>query len=574
MNTTNVFFKVLFLTGFFFLLRGDIFAQSKNEVTIHILSDPESLIPYNSNFAEEINIENQIFDPLLRMNPVTCEPDIPWLAESLPIESKDHKQFDFTLRKGIKFADGVELTGEDVIFSLKVAKNFLQIKNPSLQKYLQSIKSAELIDGDPYRIRFILTKPDWQIRQSVFADILRIIPKHIFNDRDILGDYSWDDLIKRRSEKKYDQLENFTEWFGSPDLQRDPKYIFGTGPYQLKNWIPNDKVVLEKNPNYTNKFNSEYGNAYPDEIIYKQISDWSAAITAIKSKDLDLIGYVQSAQWNNLDTAKLLYLSKTAFPQSTYTYIGWNLERPFFKDKKVRLALAHLIDRKTMIDKVLYGLAEQTQTPVSPLRPEHKSDIPLITFDTVIAKKLLKEAGWVDHDGDGIIDKKIGDKYVPFKFQFMINSGNETRKKILLVYAEGLRKMGIHADILALEWSVYLDRLRDHTLDAWCGAWQNDDGENDFFQLYHSSQAKNKGSNYGGWKNKSADHILEAIRKEVNQNKRKKLENEFQKIFYEEQPIALLWNPHTSVIWNNRFDNVKWYPLRPGYNPAWWIPRK
>ena len=574
MNTTNVFFKVLFLAGIFFLLDGNIFAQSKNEVRVHILSDPESLIPYNSNFAEEINIENQIFETLLRMNPVTCEPDIPWLAESLPIESKDHKQFEFTLRKGIKFADGVELTGEDVIFSLKAAKNFLLTENQSLQTYLEPIKSAELIDGDLYRIRFTLEKPDWQIRKVVFASILTILPKHIFKYENNLDGYSWEDLEKRDSAKNYDALENFTKWFKSPDIQRDPKFILGTGPYKLKEWITNDKVVLEKNPNYSNVFNSEYGNAYPDKIIYKQVSDWNAAVIAIKIKDLDLIGYIPSAQWNNVDTVKYSYLSKTAFPQSTYGYVGWNLERPLFKDKKVRLALAYLLDRKTMIDKVLYGLGEQTQTPVSKSRPEYNSEIPLITYDTIIAKKLLKEAGWEDHDGDGVIDKKINGKYVPFKFEFVINSGNETRKKILLVYAEDLRKVGIQADIMALEWSIYIERLRNHQLDAWFGAWQNDDGENDFYQLYHSSQAKNRGSNYGGWNNKRADHILEVIRNETSQSKRKKLEKEFQKIFYEDQPVALMWNPCTPVIWNNRFDNVKWYSLRPGYNPAWWIPKK
>jgi len=60
----------------------------------------------------------------------------------------------------------------------------------------------------------------------------------------------------------------------------------------------------------------------------------------------------------------------------------------------------------------------------------------------------------------------------------------------------------------------------------------------------------------------------------MNQNKRKKLEKEFQKIFYEDQPVAMMWNPYTPVVWNNRFDNVKWYPLRPGYNPPWWIAKK
>ncbi len=539
-----------------------------------MLNYPETLIPFNSNSTEEFNIENQIFETLLRMNPVTCEPDIPWLAESLPKESKDHKQFDFTLRKGIKFADGIELTGEDVIFSLKAAKNFLQAENKPLHDYLESIQSAELIDGDPYRIRFILRKSDWQIRQLVFASILTIIPKHIFKYGNNLDGYSWEELEKRVEKKKYDQLENFTEWFGSAELQHDPKYIIGTGPYYLKDCITNDRVILEKNPYYTNKFNSEFGNVYPGQIIFMEICDWDATITALKAKDIDLIGYMLPALWNQIDTAKRPYLSKTTFPLSSYGYIGWNLERPYFQNKKVRLALAHLIDRKTIIDSILYGLAEQTQTPVSKSRPEHNSDIPLITYDPEAARILLKEAGWEDHDGDGIIDKKINGELVPFKFEFTINSGNETRKKILLAYAQTLRKVGIQSEIIQLEWSVYLDKLRNHNLDAWYGVWQNGEGGNDFYVIYHSSDENNKGSNYGSWKSKSADHVLEAIQNEMNPTKRNKFEKEFQKIIYEEQPITMLWYPYTPVIWNNRFDNVKWYPQSPGYNPAWWIPKK
>lgn len=85
MNRVNVFLKVLFLAIYFFFVEKNIFAQSDSTVRIHILSDIRTLIPFNATGADEISIDNQIFETLLRMNPQTLEPDIPSLAESLPL---------------------------------------------------------------------------------------------------------------------------------------------------------------------------------------------------------------------------------------------------------------------------------------------------------------------------------------------------------------------------------------------------------------------------------------------------------------------------------------------------------
>ncbi len=186
---------------------------------------------------------------------------------------------------------------------------------------------------------------------------------------------------------------------------------------------------------------------------------------------------------------------------------------------------------------------------------------------------LLKEAGWEDHDGDGILDKMINGKSVPFSFTFLMNAGNETRKQILLIISEALRKVGIKSEVQTLEWSVYLQRNRDHDFDAHYSAWQSDPYESDNFQLYHSSQAKNRGSNYDNWRSPRADKLLEAIRTELDDNKRYELQRQFQQVLYEEQPEAILWVPANPSVWNNRFDNVSFNSYRPGYDQAWWVLR-
>ncbi len=559
--------------------------STDNRITEHILSELERLNPQNSTGANETYVEEMIFERLLRINPETMEVNIPWLAEEMPYESEDHKTYEFKLRKGVKFADGKELTGEDVIFSLKSLKNPLNTMSGQKRVYVDGIHSCELIDGDPYRIRFHVWKPYFLMKEQAFADILYILPKHIFDPKGLTDKYSWDDIASiiehegagkdidpSKLTKVNPAMQEFAEWFTQPELGRDPKYIQGSGPYMLDQWLTNDRIILKRNPHYANKGGSKFGEVHPDKLAYKVITDWNAAVTAIKAQDIDLIGNLQPPYFVQVDTAKLPHLKKTSFPLGAYTLLNWNNKRPFFADSKVRMALAHLVDRKTIIEKVLYGLATPTQSPTPYWRPEYNKDIPLIDYNPEKAKQMLAEAGWKDSDGDGVLDKMIGGKKVNFEFTFLSNV-NEVRKQILLIISEAMRKVGIKAEVQTIEWAIFLDRLRDHNFDASYGSWQNDPYETDNYQLYHSSQAKNRGSNYPSYASKRADQLLEAIRGEFDVEKRYALQREFQKVFFEDQPVTTLWLPQNPAVWVDRFDNVSWSSVRPGYIQALWSIR-
>jgi ABC-type transport system substrate-binding protein len=339
----------------------------------------------------------------------------------------------------------------------------------------------------------------------------------------------------------------------------------------MDEWRTNDYVRLVRNPYYVNHW-GEIGAAYPDTLIYKTINDWSAAVTALKAHNIDLIGSLQSQYWVQLDTAKA-GIRKTTFPLGSFSYIGFNQLSPIFSDKGVRWAMAYLIDRDLIIQKILFGQAVKTESPISTTRPEFNADLPLIPYDPDMAKHILDSLDWKDHDGDGIRDKVINGKRIPFKFTFTMNSGNETRKKILLVIAESLRKVGIQAEVAQLEWSVFISRLRDHQIDAHYGAWINDPFESDSYQLYHSSQAKNRGSNYDSYDSPRADKLMEQIRQEFDDTKRRELQRELQRVFYEDQANLFLWDPLNDAAWVDRFDNVTWNAYRPGYDISTWKVR-
>jgi peptide/nickel transport system substrate-binding protein len=190
------------------------------------------------------------------------------------------------------------------------------------------------------------------------------------------------------------------------------------------------------------------------------------------------------------------------------------------------------------------------------------------------AKNLLSQAGWTDSNNDGILDRSTPAGKINFEFTFLLNAGNETREQIMLLLVDEFRKVGIKANIKKLDWSVFLDNLRLHQFDACVGSWVNDPIPSDPYQIWHSSQIANKGSNYVSFNNKRADELMDLNRVEFDAEKRKQYMKEFQQIVYDEQPYTLLWNVLYPAVYNKRLQNVKFSYVRPGYNPGqWWVPK-
>ena len=558
--------------------------SQNNRVVEFLLSDFQALNPYNSADANATYADEQIFQRLIGIDPHTMKYTVPYLATAMPTISADNLQFDFDLRKDIKWADGQPLTGADVLFSLKALKNPFNVLSAQKRVYVDAIHSAELIDGDPYRIRFKLWKPYFLILQAGFGDVLYILPKHIFDPKGLTDQYSWADIaeiVESAGNKEIDSvmlskhrnasMSEFAEWFAKAELSRDPKYIQGSGPYKLDEWKTQQFARLVRNTNYVNHWGT-LGEAFPDTLIYKTVLNFSSAVTALKSRDIDLLGSIQPQYWISIDTNHT-GIARTAFPLGAFSFIGFNQHNPIFRDPGVRWAMAYMVDRKTIIDKLLYGLAKLTESPITSIRPEYNRDLPLIPFDPAKAQHILDSLDWKDHDGDGIRDKIIDGKRVPFQFTFIVNAGNETRMKVLLIYTEALRKIGIKSEVSALEWSVFSNRLRDHLFDAHIGSWINDPFEGDNYQLYHSSQARNRGSNYDNYSDPRADKLMEQIRGEFNETQRAAYQKELQHVFYEDQADLFLWEPLNTSAWVDRFDSVSWNAYRPGYNVGGWRVR-
>ncbi|MBI3258411.1 MAG: hypothetical protein HYZ54_02860 [Ignavibacteriae bacterium] len=538
---------------------------------IHQLSDPEGLNPITTSDAGARNVFSKIFEPLLDVDFASGELT-PNIAEALPTLSDDHLIYTFKLKKNVKFSDGKPLTAKDVVFTMKAVKNPLLIDGGALRNYYESL--VDVTTPDYYTVFMTLNKP-YFIADAVLGNNVAIFPKHIFDPKGLTDKYTFAETNSLEKAQVNAAMKEFAEWFGAAERKRDVNTMIGSGPYILEEWRTGESIRLKRNDKYWNGSNNPNATSYPDKLVFKTVNDRNTALTTMKNGAIDFIEYMPPKLYvESLDTTAVPFLKKTSYIYPVYSYIGWNASRPVFADKRTRQALSHLVDRDRLIKSVMLGFALPTSSPVDFHRPEFNKDLPVYDYNPEKAKKLLADAGWGDSDNNGILDKMINGKKVEFNFTFMVNQGNEMRQNIAILLRDEFKKVGIKAEVQPIDWSVFLENSKAHEFDAYLGAWVQDPQPPDLFQLFHSSQISNRGSNYVAFNNKRADDLIEGIRLEFDTKKRTQMLMELQQVISDEQPYTFLWNVVNPAVYHKRIQGVKFYMPRPGYNPnEWWVPK-
>lgn len=489
----------------------------------HLNAEPATLNPITATDAYEstINSDN-IYETLLKRDNESLELT-PLLANSWEI-SDDKLTYKFHLKKNVYWHDGVPFTSDDVVFSYKTIMN-PKVDTPQLRSYYQEIRSVEKIDN--YTVKFTYARPYFLALD--FCGGMPIVPKHIFDKGD----------------------------FNTNAAGRSP---VGTGPYKFEKWTTGREIVLRRN--------DEYWGDKPklDKIIFKIITDSTVAFQVLKREELDVSG-LTPIQWARQTSSKAFKKNydKISYFRPNYSYIGWNLRKPFFSDKRVRTALTHMVNRELILSEILYNLGEIVTNPFYIHSPEYDNEIVPYSYDPKKAEVLLRQAGWIDHDNDGIRDKDG----IAFRFEFLIPSSSETGEKIATILKEELDNMGIDMKIRKIEWAVFTTRLNERKFDAVTLAWSMG-VESDPYQIWSSTQAE-KGSNFIGFKNNEADELIEKARTEFDREKRIELYRGFSQIIHEEQPYSFLYCRKSTVAVNKRFENVLVHPL--GIDPLeWYVP--
>ncbi|MGB7292331.1 MAG: peptide-binding protein [Thermodesulfobacteriota bacterium] len=489
----------------------------------HIGAEPATLNPITATDVYESMINSgNIYETLVKRDNAALD-IVPLLAESWKI-SDDKLTYTFYIRKGIKWQDGIPFTSQDVVFSYSKIMD-PQVDAPHLRNYYKDIKSVEAVDE--LTVKFTYSRPYFLALE--FCGGMPIVPKHIFEKGD----------------------------FNTNEAGRHP---VGTGPYKFVNWNTGREIVLQKNHAYWGE------KPHLDRIVFRIINDPTVAFQVLKREELDLMA-LTPIQWSRQSDSENFKrkFDKLSYFTPNYSYIGWNTRRPYFSDTRVRIAMSHLVNRELILEKILFNLGTIVTNPFFINSPEYDKTIEPYSYDPVKAKALLDQAGWVDHNGDGIRDKDG----VKFEFEFLIPNGSETGDKISTILKEELDKVGILMNIRNTEWAVFTTRLNERKFDAVTLGWSMG-VETDPYQIWHSSQLE-QGSNFVGFTNKEADRLIDEARTEFDRNKRIELYRKFSKIVHEEQPYTFLFCRKSTVALNKRFKGVVVYPL--GLEPReWFVP--
>lgn len=546
--------------------------STKNAVVWYIAGDVEGLNPVITNDEGAGYAEGLMFEALISQNPRT-QAYIPSLA-SLPVESADHLTFTFTMDPTAHWSDGKPVNAEDVIFSYKIICNPFVTNAAPIRSYYGSLDSVWIPAGQPNQVTFHFSKYRYDLEKVI--NYARVMPKHIWDPTNLTDKIPWAEL---KSENPTNPaIKEIADKFQDQTANRDPAHMIGSGAYKYESWIANDRMTMRRDTNYWMK-DRPWGDAYPDQIIFKTIKDQNAALIALKHQDIDILPGLTAPQYlNGFDSAQLKWIKKDTVYENVYTYLGWNNTRPLFADKNVRKALTMLIDRDKIIHSILHDLTKKVEGPVAPTQPNYDPTVKQPAFNPEAAKKLLADAGWADHDGDGVLDKVINGKKTDFRFTIELATGSEVAKQIALVIGNDLKAAGITVDVSQMENTVHLNNMRGHRFDAYLGGWIGNvtgkDGiEDELSQLWESSQSKKGGTNYVSYNDPEADKLMEAIKIEPDRAKRLEMSHELQRIMVDDQPVTFLYSSPNRIAWLDRFDNFEFIPGRPPYTPNWWIVR-
>jgi peptide/nickel transport system substrate-binding protein len=497
---------------------------------------------------------SEIYELLMNYNTRDWGLSEPLLAEAPPEVSDDHLTYTIKIRDGVKWHDGQPFTADDVLFTFKATACPLA-DTGALRSYLTDISDIQ-VDGRT--LRFSMSKPNVYNLANV-TNILAIVARHVFDPDGLLDGFSYKDIVGPKG-KTDPKIKKFAEQFNNHSANRAP---IGTGPYKFEKWDSGREIVLARNDDYWGT------KPYLDKISYRIISDYTAALAALKSGEIDLQPRLQPIQYNEQTSGPTFdqQFSKVKYSIPTSAWIFWNNDRPFFKDKRVRQAMTMLIDRQKIIDTIRFGMGTIAVSPLNPQSKYFDTNLKPLPYDPKRAAELLDEAGWIDHDGDGIRDKDG----VKFKFEFLGSTGSTIFKQLSPVLAEEFRKAGIEMTDRVVEVALMTKALKEHRFDA-STLNASSDLDQEQYQIFHSSSATG-GSNFVNFKNTESDQLLEQIRLEFNAEKRKELYRLWQELIQDEQPITFMYYSQEPAAYSKRFQNVRWLPQRPGYDlNSWWVP--
>ena len=488
--------------------------------------EPSGLISMIAGESASSAVTANIFNKLLKYDKnLDLEGE---LAQSWQV-SPDSKTITFTLKPNLKWANGKPLTSADVLWTWQSVTDE-KTGSPYASDF-QLVKKAEAPDALTFSVTYAQA---YAPALDSWAG-LQVLPKHLLEGKDL----------------------------HTTAFARNP---VGSSYYKLDKWTHGENLKLSRNSS------SVLGPAKIDHLISRIIPDNSAQFLELMAGNIDSMG-LDPIKYSRIIPARPELKQTLALYKelgNSYTYLGFNLKHKPFDDKRVRQAINYAIDKQEIIDGVYLGLGINIASPYKPGTRWSNPALKPYGYDPTKAKALLKEAGFADTDGDGIVE--LNGK--PFSFEIVTNQNKEREKSAVLIQRR-LMEVGIKVNIRAIEWASFISRfIKTGDFDVVLLGW----GlglDPDQFNIWHSSQQGGDKFNFIGYNNPAVDKLLEQGRVELDPDKRQKIYHEFAKVLLEDSPIVYLSAGYGLTAIHKRVKGID-SPAPPagiGWNSYdWYIP--
>ena len=482
-------------------------APPKDAIVIGLLAEPVTMDPPQITDLNSTRVIKRMFEGLTAQELGTYR-IVPGLAQKWDI-SKDGLTYTFHLRPGVKFHDGTPLTAEAVKFCFDRQMNdqgpfYATGTYPYVKGFLGNVAGVEVVNPSTVQIRL----------KAPLTPFLQYLAHHS------LYIYSPEALKK---------------W--GKDVVKHP---VGTGPFKLEAWEPGVKVVLARNDDYWG------GTPKIRQAIYVPIIEAQARLSAIKTGEIDLTMDVPPDSLADLRKDPNIVVAETN--SSAVWYVTLNTRHPILKDKRVRQALNHAVNKEAIIRDILKGTAIVANSPLSPAYgPYAEPGVTRYPYDLSKAKALLKDAG---HPNG-------------FELTFLVpesGSGMQSPVEMATVIQANLAQVGVRAKIQTMEWGAYLKKYLDGP-DMAEMSWNPSIGDPDHMMyMLLSSDRFPPAFNSGFYQNPRVDELLRKGRTTIDDKERIPLYREAQKLVTDDAPWIFVDHGKQVIVHRKRVQGFKLHP--------------
>jgi peptide/nickel transport system substrate-binding protein len=436
-------------------------AKRGGTLTMAIAKDITVMNPLVRTFSTDQSVRELMYESLLTTDEAgKIEAN---LAESWEV-SPDARVYTFKIRPGIKFHNGQELVAEDPKFSIDYTLN---PRNGAYgRERVALVERAEALDR--YTLRITLKQPSAAFL-SVLTDIMAfpVVPNGSVEE----------------------------------GLDKPPQFAPGTGPFKFVEWQPKQRIVFDRYDDYWGQ------KAYLDRVVLRPIDDATVRITALRAGDVDVVERTPYEWVKEIKEGKLRGFGLNEAPYAAYRHLVFNMTDPPFNDPKMRLAVAHAIDKNEIVQAAGFGFGQTTDQKYPKGHTWYIEGIPAVTFDPDKARALLREAGYNGQEID-----------------IFVEQAQDVQAATTTVQQQ-LRRVGVNLKINVYEYAAQRQLIESgqYTFDPFMGS----DFYVDPVTTYRTEMAcqdpRKRASNFSGYCSPEMDALFEKAETELDPARRREI---------------------------------------------------